>query len=382
MDFDYSEEQTALQDALRRFAGNHYTFAHRESLLRERRWCRDAWATYAELGLLALPFSAEIGGLEGSAFDVLAAMEVFGEHLMLEPFVPTTLLAGGVLAQASSAQHRDLVAAVMAGRATYALAHQEPHLRHTADRVDSRAQRVADGWRLDGRKALVLGAPGADGVVVSARLSDAADAAWGLFLVVPGQLGLRQENYRLYDGQLAADLWLDGLHLPEAARLGTVSPARDVVLQALDRAVAALCAGAVGSMQALVRQTIGYLQQRKQFGQPLSQFQALRHRVAEMSVQVEQARSMTLLATAHVDGGDAALRGRMVSGAKALVALLARQVGQSAVQLHGGMGLTEELMVGHHFRYLTVFESLLGDADHHLMRFATSKAHEEWEHAA
>jgi alkylation response protein AidB-like acyl-CoA dehydrogenase len=382
MDFDYTEEQTALQDSLRRFASSGYGFTRRNELLRKRRWCREAWKVYADIGLLALPFPVEAGGLGGSSYDVMAAMEVLGESLMLEPFVPTVLLAGTVLSTATSQQHMELVERIAAGAATYALAHQEPHRRHAIKPVDTHAVRVPGGWRLDGRKAVVLGAPDAEGVIVSARLSDDIDGDVGLFLVDRATAGLRLHSYRLHDGQLAADVWLEGVVVADSAQIQTNAPSMAVVQSALDRGVVALCSGAVGSMQALLHQTVSYLQQRKQFGQPLGQFQALRHRVADMAVQVEQARSMALLAASHAGSTNPALCTRMASAAKALISELAREVGQTAVQLHGGMGLTEELIVGHHFRYLSVFESMLGDAGFHLTQFVESPAREEWQHAA
>lgn len=370
MNFDYTEEQLALQDTLRRFFARDYGFEHRRALAKSADgFDRAAWKTFAEIGLLALPFPEEYDGLGGNGVDTMLVMEMFGRGLALEPYLPTVVLCGGVLQDAGSAgQKAALLPAIGSGGLMLALAHFESGNRYAADRIATTATRSGGGWRLDGAKSVVLGAPAADQFIVSAVATEGPT----LFLVDAATRGLSLRPYPTQDGARAGDIALDGVDLPADAVIGTPGAGLAAVERALDRANAALCAEAIGIMGALNEITLDYLKTRKQFGQPIGKFQALQHRMADMVIATEQARSMAILAAVHADDADPAARGRAISAAKAYVLQSARLVGQQAVQLHGGMGVTDELNVGHYFKRLTLIGLTFGDVDHHLGRFSDS----------
>lgn len=378
MEFDYTEEQQAIQDSLQRWLGKHYSFERRREWLRSEADCsEEAWATYAEMGLLALPLPEAHGGLGGSGVDTALVMEQLGAALALEPYLPTVVLGAGLVAELGSpAQCDALLPAVAEGRLRLALAHQEPGGRHARHHVATTARREGAHWVLDGRKAVVLGAPQAQRLLVSARTAGADRDAQGisLFLVDAGTPGLAQRAYANHDGQRAAELALSGVRVDDAARLGPVDGALPAIERALDRALAALCAEAVGVMSALNAATLDYLKTRQQFGVAIGSFQALQHRMADMVIAAEQARSMATLAAVKCDAADAAERSRVCSAAKAFIGQQGRFVGQQAMQLHGGMGLTDELMAAHLFKRLTLIDTCLGDTDHHFERFSRSLA--------
>lgn len=367
MNFDYTEEQLALQDTLRRFYARDYSFEHRRAMAKSAEGHDPAaWATFAEFGLLALPFPEDDGGLGGNGVDVMLVMEMLGRGLALEPYLATVVLCGGLLRDAGGAAQREaLIPAIAGGELKLALAHYEPGNRYALDRVATRATTDGEGWTLSGDKAVVLGAPSADKLIVSACEGDGLS----LFLVDATAPGLSMRGYATQDGNRAADVRLDSVKVEVGARIGSSGAALPLLERAIDRANAALCAEAVGIMGALNEVTLDYLKTRKQFGVPIGKFQALQHRMADMVIATEQARSMATLAAVHSDLEDAAERGRAVAAAKAYVLQSARFVGQQAVQLHGGMGVTDELNVGHYFKRLTMIGLTLGDADYHLGKF-------------
>lgn len=371
MNFDLSAEQSGIRDSLRRFISKSYGFEQRRTLARQKSYSSEAWSTYAELGILALPFPEEVGGLGGSGVDVMLVMESFGEGLLLEPYVSTIVLCGGLLTQVSG-EHADILCDIIEGRRHLAFAGFEPDGRYTASCVTTRAEALSNQWHLNGRKSMVYDSPFADTFVVSARVGGGVTDRDGiaLFVVDAHAPGVEVRPYGTHDGSTAAEIVLKNVRVDSTALVGTVGEAMPLIEKALDRTVAAQCAEAVGIMASLKEQTIQHLQTRKQFGQPIGKFQALRHRVAEMAVQLEQARAMALLAAVYVDCDDAALRASTVSGAKAFVSRCARFVGQEAVQLHGGMGLTDELAIGHGFKRLTMLEAAYGDSDYHLARYS------------
>jgi alkylation response protein AidB-like acyl-CoA dehydrogenase len=374
MNLSHSEDQLALQDSLRRFLARDYGFEQRRSIAAEAPgFSRAAWATYAELGLLALPFAEELGGLGGRTVDAALIAQTLGASLALEPFVPAVVLAGGLLRDlGSEAQREAHLAPLMAGEQILTLAHHEAGSRYADSYVATTAARQGEGWVLDGHKTVVLAAEAADVLVVSARTHGGVREAQGisLFLVPRQAAGVALRPYVNHDATRAADLTLQGVVVPDSARLGEVGQALPALERVLDQARAVLCAEAVGIMAALNEATLEYLKTRKQFGVAIGTFQALKHRMAEMAMAAEQARSMALLAAVKADDGDAVQRRRAVSAAKAYVGQQARFVGQQAVQLHGGMGVTDELIVSHHFKRLTLINASLGDADHHLGRFS------------
>ena len=368
MDFNYTEEQLALQDTLRRFYARDYPFEHRRALAKSADgFDRSAWKAFADFGILALPFDEEFGGLNGKAVDAMLVMEMLGRGLALEPYVPTVVLCGGLIRDAgSAAQKAELLPAIAGGELMLALAHYEAGARYQLDQVATTATASGAGWQLDGAKAVVLGAPSADRLIVSARDGKGIS----LFLVDAKAPGVSLRAYPTQDGARAADIKLSGVQVGAAALIGTPGGGLAVIERAIDYANAALCAEAVGIMSALNEVTLEYLKTRKQFGVPIGKFQALQHRMADMVIATEQARSMATLAAVRVDSADAAERSRAVAAARAYIGAQARLVGQQAVQLHGGMGVVDELNVGHYFKRLTMIGLSFGDADYHLGRFS------------
>jgi alkylation response protein AidB-like acyl-CoA dehydrogenase len=355
MNFDYNEEQQLLADSVRRYLGKSYDFEARKKIVAGKGWSAEAWAQFAEMGLTGLPVSAEQGGFGGGAVDLMGVMEAFGEALVIEPYLPLVLAVRLIERCASSAQKEALLPGVVEGRTKLALAHNEKGARFALDAVRATGRRNGARWSIDGEKSAVVGAPSADRLVVSAR----RDGAIGLFLVEIGKVDL--QAYRTMDERLAADVVLRG------AEAEAIDGDLASLEAATDLGAALVCAEAVGAMKFACDTTLEYLKTRKQFGAPIGTFQALQHRMVDMFISLEQARSMACLACSRVDaGGDP----RSVSAAKIRIADAARHVSQEAVQLHGGMGMSEELKVSHAFRRLTVLAREFGDADHHLARFA------------
>jgi alkylation response protein AidB-like acyl-CoA dehydrogenase len=372
VDFRYSEEQLALQDTLQRFISRDYDFAQRRALVRSPLgFSAEAWARYAELGLLALPFPEEFGGLGGSGVDVMAVMEQVGQGLLLEPYVSTVVLCGGLIRDAASENiKRSILPRIAAGQLQMALAAYEAAGRYDLAHVACTAVEAGGGWSLSGRKAVVLDAPSADYFLVSARSAGQVRDRDGisLFLVARDAPGVTTFPYPTQSGGRAADLQLTNAS-PEAL-IAVPGRALGIIERAVDSAIAALCAEALGIVTALNQATLNYLKTRKQFGVAIGAFQALQHRMAEMIIAAEQTRSMAIIAAVHVDVDDVAKRRRAISGAKAYVGQAGRFVGQQAVQLHGAMGVVDDLIVSHYFKRLTMIDMSLGDADFHLAQFS------------
>ncbi len=371
MDFNYTEEQLALQDTLRRFIAKDYGFEHRRAMAKSADgFDREAWKTYADFGILALPFPEDFGGISehgGNAVDTMLVMEMLGRGLALEPYLSTVVLCGGLIRDAGSAEQKQaLLPDLGAGELMLALAHFEPGNRYALDQVATTATAHHAGWTLDGSKAVVLAAPSADKLIVSAR----DGLGLSLFLVDAKAPGIKLRSYPTQDGARAADIKFSAVQVGPEALLGPAGGALALIERAVDQANAALCAEAVGIMAALNEVTLEYLKTRKQFGVPIGKFQALQHRMADMVIATEQARSMAILAAVRADDADAGERHRALAAAKAYVMQSARTVGQQAVQLHGGMGVTDELNVGHYFKRLTMIGLTFGDLDYHLGRFS------------
>lgn len=373
MDFNYSDEQQQLAESLRKFLGAQYGFDQRKAIVHSASGASEpVWATFAEMGLTAIALPEEDGGFGGGAVDLMAAMEACGEALVVEPLLDNVGLAGRLVARCGSAgQRAALLPGLADGTRRLAFAYLEPGRRYAADPLSTTAQRDGDGWVLNGAKAVVIGAPLAHTLIVSAATAEGAS----LFIVDPAADGVSASPCRTVDGQRAADLRFEAVRLGADALLGTAGGAQAAIDEALDFATALLCAEAVGAMRYAVDATLEYTKTRKQFGVAIASFQVLQHRMVEMHIHTEQARSMAILAASRVDGSDtseAAVRERQraVSAAKVKIADAARLVSQEAVQLHGGMGMTEEMKVSHTFRRLTMLAQRFGDADHHLARFA------------
>ena len=357
MNFDYNEEQQLLADSVRRFLARDYDFEARKAILAaEQGWSPRVWGTFAQMGLTGVPFSPDHGGFGGGAVDLMSVMEAFGEALVVEPYLPT-LMAG--LAVARSAHAASVLPGVVEGKTRLAFAHAERGARYDLCAVSARARRTMAGeWVLEGEKAMVAGAPMADHLVVSARTVD------GVELFLAGNPGGRA--YSTLDGMRAAD------PVFKAEQAQRLDGGLALVEEITDFATALVCAEAVGAMKFACDTTLEYLKTRKQFGVPIGSFQALQHRLVDMFIALEQARSMACLACSRIDQpGDSRERARAVSAAKIKIADSARHISQEAVQLHGGMGMSDELKVSHTFRRLTVIAGQLGDADHHLARFAS-----------
>ena len=353
MNFDYNEEQQLLADSVRRYLGKAYDFESRKKIVAGAGWSAEAWAQFAEMGLTGLVVPAEQGGFGGGAVDLMGVMEAFGEALVVEPYVATVLAARLVARAGSDAQKQAILPAVAEGRMKLALAHAEKGARYRIESVHA----SFENGRLKGEKPAVVGAPVADKVVVSAHGGDGI----GLYLVDRPQA----KSYRTIDERLAADLVFNGT---PAEKLGG---GLALVEEAFDFGAALACAEAVGAMKFACETTLEYLKTRKQFGVPIGTFQALQHRIVDLFIDYEQAKSMACLACSKVDQGESAReRARAVSSAKIKIADAARRISQESVQLHGGMGMSEELKVSHTFRRLTVLATEFGDADTHLARFA------------
>ena len=368
MDLSYSDDQRLLKESVERVLADGYDVARRARYIEERGgYSAQLWQTYAELGLLGVPFAESLGGLGGGAVEVMIVMEAFGRAMAVEPYLPSVVLAGGLLRRAaSSSQQQRLLTPLIEGRLTLALATTEPTSGYELAHVTTRARRTKDGWILEGAKSVVLGGGSAATLIIPARVSGADEdpAGIGLFLIESSAVGVGRRAYLTQDGHGAADLTLAGVHCGAEQLLGEAEGGYPVLLAAVEEGMAALCAEAVGAMDRLLSLTLEYLKTRKQFGQPLGQFQALQHRAVDMFVALEQARSMALYATLMLSCEDADERHRAVLGAKAQVGAASRRLGQEAVQMHGAMGMTNEYACGPLFKRLTMIDSSLGHARH------------------
>lgn len=374
MDFSFTDEQTALRDSLRRFLGDRYSFESRSAAARsEQGWRPEIWTAFArDLGLLGIGVPESRGGYGGGAVEHMIVLEEIGRTLVIEPYLETVVIGAGALAQAEGDRARHTLSSIVDGESVVAFAWAEPTMRYAAADIEARAVRDGNGWRLDGHKAVVTAAPWADLLLVAARTGGTPGETQGLslFLVEKNAPGVTTKDYPTIDGRRASDIIFEKVMLPADALIGDEGGAAPVIEQIIDRAIAALSAEAVGAMSRLHRDTIDYTKQRRQFGQPLASFQVLQHRMVDMFMQIEMAVSATYLATLKLDAS-LLERARAASTAKVTVGNACRFVGQNAVQLHGGMGMTDELPVGHYFKRTTMIEGEFGTVDHHLARHAT-----------
>ena len=374
MNFDFSDEQQQLREAVTQFLAKEYPFERLAAVKRSGAgWDPAIWKGLAELGVTQVNVPASLGGLGYGPVETLALMSACGPSLLLEPVLSSAVIATVLLREfAAEAPAAALLSAMAEDARIAAVAHFEPRSRFDTQYVETRARRAGEGYRLDGHKAVVMHAGLADALLVSARTQgDAGDPEGVSLFVVPRDTpGVRLLEYTNVDGQRAADVHLEEASIPHTSRLGAEGAALPAIEAAFDFGLAALCAEAVAIMQALIDATIEYLRTRQQFGQPIGRFQALQHRVADMIVHLEQARSMSYLAALRCTASELAERRRALSAAKVVIGEAARFVGQQAVQLHGGMGMTDELKVSHCFKRLTAIEILFGDSDAHLERYA------------
>lgn len=373
MDFRFTEEQDLLRDSVQRFVRENYAFDQRRALAASETGFGAAnWALFAELGWLALPFAEDDGGLDGTVVDTMILMEEFGKGLVLEPYLATIVMGGGVLKRAASAAQRAAVLpGVIEGKTQLALAYAEGQGRYNLADVATTAKADGDGYRIDGAKAVVLNGPAADKVIVAARTSGDQRDRDGitLFLVDATSQGVSRRDYPTQDGARASEIGFDGVRVDAAAVIGNVGGGLAVLEAVIDDAIVAVGAEAVGAMAALTAQTVDYAKNRVQFGVPIAQFQVLQHRMVEMFVEAEQTKSLLYRAAMTVAAGGADAP-RAVSALKVQVGKGGRFVGQQAIQTHGGMGMTDEMAAGHYFKRLTLINTLFGNLDYHLRRFA------------
>jgi pimeloyl-CoA dehydrogenase small subunit len=374
MDFELSEEQRLLKQSVERLLADRYGFEQRTAYMKEPGgFSRAMWKQYADLGILALPFAEEDGGIGGGPVDIMIVMEEMGRALVLEPYLATVVLAGGVLRYAGSkAQRAGLVPKIADGSLVLALAHSERQSRFDLADVTTSAKRGGAGYVLDGAKGLVLHGDNADQFIVSARIAGKPRDrdGIGLFLVDAKAKGVSVRGYQTIDGLRAAEITLSGVKVGEDSVIGEPGKALAVIERVADEAMAALCAEAVGAMMVMHEATVDYLKTRRQFGVPIGNFQVLQHAAVDMLMAAEQARSMAMLATMMAAEPNAVERHKSIAAAKVQIGRSGRFVGKTATQLHGGIGMTMEYKVGHYFKRLMAIDMLFGDADHHLAAIA------------
>ncbi|MBO6656374.1 MAG: acyl-CoA dehydrogenase family protein [Pseudomonadales bacterium] len=374
MDFSFSEEQSLLQDSVQRFIQNDYTFDSRQKLLKtDDGFSRDNWANFAELGWLALPFSEESGGFGGTAVETMILMEEFGKGLVVEPYVSTVIMAGSVIEAGGTAAHKEgALAEIMAGTKLASLAYVEPQARFNLADVTTTATADGDNYTINGFKGVVLGGPSADLLVVPARTSGDQKDESGitLFLVDASASGISKRDYPTIDGLQASEIHFESVSVSADDVLGEVGNGLSLLELGINNGILAVGAEAVGAMEVLYKTTVEYCKTREQFGQPIGKFQVLQHRMVDMFMEHEQAKSLLYMAALRMSEDDDIEARKAISALKVQIGKGGRFVGQNAIQLHGGMGMTDELNVGHYFKRITAIETLFGNVDHHLKKYA------------
>lgn len=372
MDLSYTAEQNLLRDSVKKFVADHYDISQRNKISASAEgFSREHWQQFADLGWLALPFSEEDGGIGGSPVDTMIMLEEFGKGLVLEPYLPTVVLFGNALDIAGSrSQKAELIPAIIDGSLIATFAYAEPQAHHDLHNIITSAVRDGQDFVINGEKSLVLNAQSAGKILVSARTSGDSQATHGisLFIVDASADGLTRIDYPTVDGLRASEIKFTNVRVSPEQLLGQLDEGYEIIEKIANRAILALAAEAVGGMQILYEDTISYTQQRKQFDHPLSEFQVLKHRMTEMFMEHALAQSLCMKATMLETQGNSETQ-RTIHALKYLIGKSSRFVGQNAVQLHGGMGMTEALRVAHYFKRLMVIDSQFGNTDHHLERF-------------
>ncbi|MBO0904570.1 acyl-CoA dehydrogenase family protein [Jiella sonneratiae] len=369
MDFDLSEEQRLIKDSVTRLLRTEYGFEAREKHRAEAAgFSEKLWASFAELGLLAIPFDEADGGLGAGPVETMIVMEAFGRALVVEPYLASVVMAGAALRHAGSPEQRaEWLPGIVDGSSRLAFAFAERGTRYDLSQIAMRATPEDDGFRLSGEKTLVLHGDTATGFVVAARTAGEAGEAegLGLFLVPADAEGLSRRGFPTQDGMRAAELSFADVRVPKEAVLGEPGAAAATIARIEAEAIAALCAEAVGSMERMVELTVAYIKERKQFGVPIAAFQVLQHKAAEMYIALEQARSMAIFAAMNAAESDEGARRTAMAAAKVQIGRSGRFIAQTAVQLHGGVGVTMEYEIAHHFKRQAMIDLSFGDADHH-----------------
>lgn len=370
MDFNFTEEQSMLRDTLSSFLTDRYDFEARQKAMSSAEgWRPQIWSAFAnELGILGAPLPEDAGGLGGGAVETMVVMEELGQALVMEPYLETVVIAGGLIKRSGWAGAKDELARVISGDRVYAVATTEPQSRYDLADVQTTARKSGAGWVIDGRKAVVHAAPWADKLLVTARVSGGRRDRSGiaLFAVDKAAKGLVSRDYPTVDGRRASEILFDKVEV--GAKALVAENALDLLERVTDEASCAVCAEAVGIMRRLLADTIEYAKQRVQFGRPISTFQVLQHRLVDMYLIIEQAVSTTYYGTLMLDA-PAEERAKAVSAAKSFIGKACHKLGQEAIQIHGGIGMTNELRVGWYFKRATVIEGLYGSTDDHLARY-------------
>ncbi len=374
MDFSFTEEQTLLRNMVQSFVQDNYDFDSRQKIVRsEEGMSRDNWAQFAELGLLAAPFAEEFGGLDGGPIETMIIMEEFGRGLVVEPYLPSVVLCGGILSRhGSDAQKQAHIPAIAGGEDIWALAYSEPQSRYNPADIKTSAKEEGGNYILNGNKAVVHGAPWANKLIVSARISGKQydHEGIGLFIVDKSADGVSTQDYPTVDGGRASEITLENVSVAADAMIGDAKQGVAILEEAIDYGIGAICGEAIGGMKVTNDATVEYCKTRKQFGVPIGSFQVLQHRMVDMFMEYEQSVSMAYMVNMKLVE-DESERKKAASGAKVQIGKSGRYIGQEAVQMHGGMGMTDELNIGHYFKRLTMLDTLFGNMDYHLKRFAS-----------
>ena len=373
MDFNFTEEQTLLENMVTSFVRDNYPWEAREAIVKtEEGWKPENWSQFAELGLLGVPFAEEFGGLGGSVVYTMIVMEQFGKGLVVEPYMPSVVLAGGLISSlGSKEQVESIIPNIISGDVRYAFAHSEPQSRFDLFDVKTSAAASGDDFILNGFKSVVFGGPIATHLIISARTSGDQRDTNGitLFLVDKKSEGLTLQNYPTIDEYRASEVVIENLKVSKDMVLGEVDNAYNAIDENIDRSTIAVCAEAVGILEVLKDATIDYCKNRKQFGQAIGKNQSIQHRLVDMMIEYEQSKSILYMAcTSNLS--DPTSRKKAVSAAKARIGKAIKYVGENAIQLHGGMGMVDEYLVSHYFKRATMLGVLFGNEDYHMKRFS------------
>ena len=373
MDFNFTEEQTLLENMVTSFVRDNYPWEVREAIVKtEEGWKPENWSQFAELGLLGVPFAEEFGGLGGSVVDTMIVMEQFGKGLVVEPYMPSVVLAGGLISSlGSKEQVESIIPNIISGDVRYAFAHSEPQSRFDLFDVKTSAAVSGDDFILNGFKSVVFGGPIATHLIISARTSGDQRDTNGitLFLVDKKSEGLTLQNYPTIDEYRASEVVIENLKVSKDMVLGEVDNAYNAIDENIDRSTIAVCAEAVGILEVLKDATIDYCKNRKQFGQAIGKNQSIQHRLVDMMIEYEQSKSILYMACTS-DLSDPTSRKKAVSAAKARIGEAIKYVGENSIQLHGGMGMVDEYLVSHYFKRATMLGVLFGNEDYHMKRFS------------
>ncbi len=372
MEFTFSEEQNLLRDSVRKFVDDNYSLEKRLKQAADGDgFSREHWSTFANLGWLAVPFSEEDGGIDGTAVETSIIMEEFGKGLVLEPYLATVVMAGTALrVSGNSEQKAQYIADIIEGKQLGCFAFAELKARYNLNHVETTAEKNGDSYVISGRKSMVYNANAADFMIVVARTSGEVNDNEGisLFILPSDTEGLTLENYPTVDGYQASEIIFDKVKVNASQLLGEEGQGLETLKKVMDEAIIAVCSEAVGAMELLYKDTVEYSKQRVQFDHPIGDFQVLQHRMVDMFIETEQSRSLLMKATQEMAEGNEHAR-KTIHGLKVMIGSAGKFVGQNAVQLHGGMGMTEELRIGHYFKRLTVINTLFGNDDYHLNAF-------------